>query len=45
MATLGAFLPAPLMSWPGWAGSNLLGGGASVLLIGMVVAVWRRRVG
>ena len=45
MATLGAFLPAPLMSWPGWAGSNLLGGGASVLLIGLVVAVWRRRVG
>ena len=43
MATLGAFLPAPLMSWPGWAGSNLLGGGASVLLIGLVVAVWRRR--
>ncbi|MFC2493322.1 MAG: hypothetical protein ACFNTC_03550 [Prevotella sp.] len=43
MATLGAFLPAPLMSWPGWAGSNLLGGGASVLLIGLVVGVWRRR--
>ena len=43
MATLGAFLPAPLMSWPGWAGSNLLGGAASVLLIGMVVGVWRRR--
>ena len=43
MATLGAFLPAPLMSWLGWAGSNLLGGGASVLLIGLVAGVWRRR--
>ena len=43
MATLGAFLPAPLMSWPGWAGSSLLGGTASVLLIGLVVGVWRRR--
>ncbi|MFT0534191.1 MFS transporter [Castellaniella hirudinis] len=38
MATLGAFAPAFLLSWPGWAGTNILSIGICLALL--VFAVW-----
>jgi MFS family permease len=43
-ATLGAFLPAPLVVWPGWRGSNVLVALVCTCAAGWCVWIFSRRV-